>query len=173
MINNEYGQLTNPYRKPRLAIYVLHNLHVHPIGSHVLILALNSANVLSTLYPQCPGFRTSEERFCSVIDSIDIGRSECNIIPQIEWHGSFRKNSFHYRWWEIIMNFVHFSCKFLQVSMVKEPSLRRRSSNVRCKSLYTKRSPLSCSLLMRLFRALLWNIHTTKLGSNKRFHKQS
>ena len=33
------------YRKPRLATYVLHNLHVHPIGSHVLILALNSVNV--------------------------------------------------------------------------------------------------------------------------------
>ena len=50
--NNEYEQLTNTYMKPRLAIYILHNLHVHPIGFHILILALNSANVLSTLYPQ-------------------------------------------------------------------------------------------------------------------------
>ena len=57
MINNEYEQLTNNYMKPRLAIYILHNLHVHPIGLHVLILALNSANVFEYFIPSGTSFQ--------------------------------------------------------------------------------------------------------------------
>jgi len=51
-------------------------------------------------------------------------------------------------------------CRFLSW-IVKDVSLRNISLKESRESLYTKRRPLSCILLIRLFKALLWNIHTS------------
>ena len=59
----------------------MHNLHVHPIGSHILIVALNSANVFECFIPS----GTSAQVFGPLKDNVSVPYE--TVLTLVDWNG--------------------------------------------------------------------------------------